>query len=209
MKEHIIKTYSFDELSEESKEKAIDEFRYNNDNFEIYSGDVSETLKAFMKIFGAEFKRGNNYNWSIDPIDSKVNWNFEDDVLALSGLRLQKYLYNNYWKYITKGKYYSTKSFYDENKKYHYRYRYSRITREWDNCPLTGACYDYDVLFPLINFINARKPDNRDIEQILNECTYELLKALKQELDYLETDEGIIERIEANNYEFLETGKLY
>ena len=36
MKQHITKTYSFDELSEESKEKAIDEFRDTNDNFEIY-----------------------------------------------------------------------------------------------------------------------------------------------------------------------------
>ena len=128
MKQHITKTYSFDELSEESKEKAIDEFRDTNDNFEIYSDDISETLKAFMEIFGAEFN-GRNHDWSIDPIDSNINWGFEDNILALSGSRLQKYLYNNYWKYITKGKYYSTKYFYDENKKYHYRHRYSIITR--------------------------------------------------------------------------------
>ena len=61
----------------------------------------------------------------------------------------------------------------------------------------------------MINFINARKPDNRDIEQILNDCVYDLLKVLKQELDYLETDEAIIDMIKANDYEFLETGKLY
>lgn len=60
-------------------------------------------------------------------------------------------------------------------------------------CPLTGVCYDYDVIDGLAN-------DALDI-QVLN--------VLHSEGEYLYSDEGLTEMCLANEYEFNEDGSIH
>lgn len=62
-----------------------------------------------------------------------------------------------------------------------------------DECPLTGLCYDYDVIVGLSN-------DALDI-QVLN--------VLHSEGEYLYSDEGLTVMCLANEYEFNEDGSIH
>lgn len=67
------------------------------------------------------------------------------------------------------------------------------LAKKKDDCPLTGVCYDIDI-----------------IEGILSdELEYKVLKVLHDEGEYIYSDEGIGEMIEANEYTFLEDGTRF
>jgi len=61
-----------------------------------------------------------------------------------------------------------------------------------EDCPLTGMHYDHD-------FINAVKSDELETA----------LSALHANGEYIYSDEGLQDMCEANEYEFLENGKIY
>jgi len=44
---------------------------------------------------------------------------------------------------------------------------------------------------------------------LLNDCFDELKKSIENEINYRNTDEAIIEEIEANDYEFTENGNIF
>ena len=58
-----------------------------------------------------------------------------------------------------------------------------------DDLPLTGVCYDADL-----------------IEGLQNDDVYKVLRALHSDSEYLYSDEGLEELCEANGYEFDEDG---
>jgi hypothetical protein len=62
-----------------------------------------------------------------------------------------------------------------------------------DDMPLTGVCYDYDVIDGLAN-------DSLDIQ---------VLSVIHKEGEYIYSDEGLEDMCRANGYEFLEDGSLY
>jgi hypothetical protein len=61
-----------------------------------------------------------------------------------------------------------------------------------DECPLTGVCWDADVILAL----RAGNPS-------------QALKALHADTEYKYSDEGLLEFCSANEYEFDEHGKVY
>lgn len=65
------------------------------------------------------------------------------------------------------------------------------LDKKKDDLPLTGVCYDFNVIEALVN---------DDIE--------ELLVMLHKEGDYIYSDEGLTEMIEANDYDFTENGQI-
>lgn len=60
-----------------------------------------------------------------------------------------------------------------------------------DNYPLTGVCWDYDV-----------------IKGIRDGNTQQILNYLHSDTDYVYSDEGLYELCEANQYEFTEEGEV-
>ena len=204
--------YSFDELSEDSKQKAIEKFRGSNYEYgNPWQNEIEDSFNKFADIFGI--------NWrEIDyqqPYRNEYTINLEDDIRFLSGLRLAKYIWNNYKHFLYKGKYYSVNS----NKKLnHKRVKsevlsngvihnayYSAIQKD-NSCVLTGVCYDDDILQPIYDFLD--KPKDIDFETLLNDCINSLCHSVSDEIDYQNTDEAITETIEANQYEFTENGEL-
>lgn len=61
-----------------------------------------------------------------------------------------------------------------------------------DSCPLTGCCYDVDVIEGLFN----------------DELESTVLDTLHKEGDYIYSDEGLLNLCQANEYEFTENGEL-
>lgn len=69
----------------------------------------------------------------------------------------------------------------------------AKLVLKKDDCPLTGMYYDIDVIEGLAN----------------NEFEHVVLKTLHADGEYMYSDEGLKEIIEANEYEFTGEGKFY
>ena len=176
--------YSFSELSEEAKRNAINNYEFN-DFWE------SERIESYKKALP--------YYKLLKNIDGVIN-----------GSRLYTFIQNNIISdfiepnYINKqqdGKinncYYSHK--YNCTKK-----RLSKVfkTNNLNNCPLTGVCYDFDFLQPIIDFMEnpTSKIDNTDLQIPSYDSVFQK--------DYYTSDEFIIEELEDNDSEFYEDGTL-
>lgn len=180
--------YSFNELNDAAKENAINNFRESNiDDFW-----QSERVNSFDKA--------NDIYRRIRNIEGEIQ-----------GERLYKWIINNLsseWidvNYISKHEDGKIKNCYFSHKYNCVKKRRSRIfvTNNLENYPLTGVCYDYDFLKPIIEFL--KHPTNITNEQLADELpTYESIA--EKDFDYYNSDEYIIEEIEANDYEFTEDG---
>lgn len=71
------------------------------------------------------------------------------------------------------------------------------LVAEKDECPLTGMCYDYDILSHLEETNNMPWALQNYLEDI------------HREYEYLLSDEHLKEHCEANGYEFDEDGNLF
>ena len=71
------------------------------------------------------------------------------------------------------------------------------------NCPLTGVCYDEDILDAFRDY-----SDGDSLRDVLREVESNVLRTLHDEGEYLYSDEGLFELCEANEYEFTESGKI-
>lgn len=111
----------------------------------------------------------------------------------------QRYIPN-----IIKGKYFSTSGKYIDGK-YKYRHKYSRVMFDYgDNCPLTGMCYDYYLLKPIIDYYNAwcTYPEGFSLEDLMRQCYDNFFKSWHEEYEYWADDEDAIrEELHHNQYE--------
>lgn len=203
--------YSFNELSDEAKETAISNYRDNNQEF-FWSGEVEDALNKFCDIFSIEYRQIDY----CEPCRNDYKINLDDNILELSGLRLHKYILNNFGSYLYKRKYLKSfdghkthkniKNYTAQHTGKQYCGYYSRIKFD-DCCVLTGVCYDNDVLKPIYEFLD--KPSNIDFETLLNDCIYSLCHSVSSEIEWRNEDEQIIDEILANQYEFNEDGTRY
>ena len=210
------KIYSFSELSEEAKESVINKWREQSwDYTPFYVEEANESFEKFAEIF--------NITWYqidyIEPYRNQYQIKIDSDILSLSGQRLATYIWNNYRSDLFKGKYYGRLSEYDKdgNKivvskehpagQRHVR-RYSKCQFTTD-CVMTGCYYDNEVLAPIYRHMDYFKNFKYDFKTLLDDCIYSLCHAVQQEDEYQNSEEAIIETIEANEYEFTEDGEIY
>lgn len=215
MKTIEIKLFKFEELNEEAKRKAIEQERENVHTDFIYD-EAHETVKKFNNLFGTS--EGRN-SWLESHIDA-----FEHNVLELKGLRLRKYILNNFGSGLFKGRYKGklVDTFADGTKipksdkhpigKRHVK-RYSKALKDDTCCVLTGVCYDNSLLQPMYEFLEWKlRPDynkDLDLEDLIKDCFKSLEDSIESEIEYLHSDEGIIESIEAKEHDFTEEGLIY
>ena len=220
MKTIEIQIFKFDELSEGSKNVAIENFRNDNLDHDFIYDDAHKSVEAFNAAFGT--KEGSR-SW----LDVSTR-HIEDAILELNGFRLQKYLTNNFGVTFLKNKYLKHGQLSDTKKPFHRMMKQREITNNCPNkgkfsisyysnlkkessCNLTGVCYDDDLLQPIYEFLQKRDFSNCtiDFKSLLNDCFQSLKKSIENEVDYRNTDESIIEEIKANDYDFTENGKIY
>lgn len=215
------KVFFFNELSEEAKKTAITQFRNKGIETDFVYDDAYETVKKFHEVFNTSegFK-----SW----LDVYFI-NIDENILNFQGLRLRTYLINNFGHILYKRKFYKSigynrvinhpcikTNFYDLKKGAicsSSNFYYSRITKE-NSCVLTGVCYDDTILSPIYEFIEnytQKKSynDSLNFKELVEDCFYTLDKAIEEEIDYMNSDEGLSEFILSNDYEFTKYGKIF
>ena len=207
--------FTFDELSKEAKETAINKWReISYDNMPWFINEANDSFEKFADLFSIKWQ---NIDYE-EPYKNNYDVNFDDDIMELTGQRLATYIWNNYKRDLFKGKYYHTNKFNTDKKLVHKRVKstlnsidkyfnayYSAITLD-NCCVLTGVCYDDDLLTPIYEFLN--KPKDINIETLLNDCINSLCHSVSSEIDYQNSDEAITETINSNEYEFEENGDI-
>lgn len=210
MKTIEINLYSFDELSDKAKRKALNK-HIENEDFSFIWEEAHETVKAFCdKTIVKTYQD----SW----LEPNFN-NIDDSILNLTGVRLMKYFINNF-VFLYKRKYLK---FFDGHKNHKmitnktvqskgksngkkYCFATSNIQKE-TSYNLTGCCYDNDLLDPIYKFIQNPK-DNKNFEDIICECFYSLKKSIENEIEAKQTIEYFAELCEMNNYYFTEQGEM-
>lgn len=189
MKTIAVTLYKFAELSEEAKEKAINDYRNSNTDFDFK--DLWDSKKEAEKFYN-----------DLHNIEGEI-----------SGARLYTWIQNNFSHHWTRPVVYS-KHTDGTFKKSDWQYKYdcikSRRSRiqtisNLDNCFMTGMCYDIDFMQPIIDFL--KKPDKYTTN--LDLVVPDGEDIAQAEIDYQNSDEAIIETIEANDYDFTAEGELY
>jgi len=198
MKTITTKVYSFNELSEDAKQKAIE----NNHEFNVHA-DWYEWIYEDFKIDNKDFDIENIYFsgfWSQGDGAmfeySGISEDLKDefiDSLSLSPMR-KEWLRNNVYvsgKGIQSGHYYHEKSCSHS------------IYWEVDNGDL-----HYSTLF--YEWLESFSGDFEDfvISKYEDICG-DLYSKLSHSYDYLTSESAIIENIEANEFEFYEDGSTY
>lgn len=195
------KIYTYEELSKEAKEKAFHDFCCDDDY--PWGEDNKTTLEEFEKIFPIC-----NVNWEYgNRVYFNMDMDADTEIKELSGIRLLKYLWNNYSNKLYKGKYYSTKGYYDLNKKYHYKYRYSKVIKD-TSCVLTGYYMDDIILDPIYKFM-SNPSENITFYDLMQKCLNSWVNACNEDFDSYYSEENFKELCEANEWEFLSDGKMY
>jgi hypothetical protein len=201
--------YQLSELSEEAKQTAIREYRGEGVDTSHNWNEARESVKEFCDLFNVSDGRNSWLDIICSSFGEASNRN------ELTGQRLRTYLLNNFPSAFYERKYH--KSHHSEEKPAPHR---MRSIKPWSKggywvtlrsnfetescCPFTGVCYDEYLLQPLKDFV--KKPDNRNFEDLMTEAGESLCKSLESGDEYQNSDEAIIERMEANDYEFTEDG---
>ena len=206
MRTEKIKIYKFNELTDEGREKAIDNYR-NSGNDYHFGSENEASLKAFENIFPIKI---GNWSYGGDRSDGiSFTMQCDDNIAELSGQRLATYIWNNY-RQIYKGKYYSSRSIPTGRTTppmINYKYRYSKCTLE-EGYNFTGYCADIYLLKTIYDFMK-QPVSTMTFEDLMRECLDEWISQCTKDVEYQNSDENIEETLEANEYEFYETGEIY
>lgn len=211
MKTVEIKLFTIKELSEESQQKAHGDFLSEDHYF--WSHENNDTLKAFCDIFPVKVK---DYEYGYR---NYINFTFtaEDEIENLSGIKLLKYIYNNYESFLFKRKFYKTIKNHEikhpcikheklSNNNIFSAY-YSRILKDI-SCVLTGYCIDDDILLPIYDFLkNPNK--HTSFYDLIKDCLESWIQACNRDYEFSCSLEYFIEHSEANEYLYTEDGKFY
>lgn len=210
-----IKLYEYSELCEDAKNRIRAEWRNDPFIMEGYDSDYRETLNKFCELCDIEARDWEVSDWDYSfRIDFSEKYPYEildkdgyvNEYLSLedlSGKLLFRYVYNHIIPHLIKGKYHS-KGHTDENGKYTYKCRRSRVVMddepEKGSCPLTGVCMDCDIIEPIMKYYRkwTKYPEDYTYEDLMNECLDSFFNAWQKEWEYRLSDEAVDEDIESN-----------
>lgn len=117
----------------------------------------------------------------------------------ITGLRLRTWIINNYYPEIEQGKYYS-------------KYINGRHKSRRSNCqvkisPFTGFYGDMVCIDPILNFV--KEPNDCDTwGDLLRQCRDSWERGFERDMEWQQSEEYILESIQANEYEFDEEGNI-
>jgi hypothetical protein len=191
--------YSIEELSEIARNRAYD--NWHGDNDYISDIDNRETLSRFESIFPIKvngWKYG--YNHYI-----KFNMTCDDCIEDLEGIRLAKYIWNNYKQFL-----YTMKMYYKGGISKNTKFHYSKINYVTGNCPLTGYYLDEEIITPIHDFLNnLDKNLNTTFRELMAKCLYAWLKACHEDYQNYFSIEHFVDISKVNEWEYYENGRQY
>lgn len=192
------KVYTFDELSNEAKEKFIDKRR--DFEAEFWADEMLDCMKRAMDWMNIDI---DDYQFDCTG-RGYINLSVDDEAEDLTGIRAYKWIVNNCFKDVDKKKMYWLDFPRDKT-------RTSNIeSKDWmDNCTFSGVIYDFAVKDAWEEWCaelkNGFEPSVRDF---LDKLENQYLNELSEEYDGFDEPEAR-DIAEANNYEFLEDGTIY
>jgi hypothetical protein len=202
MRKVEITVFKFEELKEDVKQKVFSNWCSEADY--PFASDNAHTLKEFERIFPVkvkDYKYGDMYKEIDFSIDTE-NYNYYG-IEDLEGIRLYKFIYNNYYDELFRAKSKAYKSYTGAMKYYK-----SKVYNEPYDCPLSGYYIDYDILKPLYDYLE--KPNfDLSLWDLMNECLQEWLKACDNDYDNYYSMDSFIESDECNNIEYYADGSIF
>ena len=192
MEKITLNLYNINELSNESKQYAIEQYQKTNDYVDLYffKEDVTEQLKEL--------------GWNNIELQYSLGY-CQGDGLSFSGkLDLEWFLKNKYSKKLSKYKIWAISeyvySIFSEGNKGHYSYS-SKDQIEFD--------YNYQDN-------KQRKNIDKLWQDVLIEIKNDYVRTCREfekrgydEIEYQNSDEYIIDYFESNDIKFLENGRLF
>lgn len=198
--------YRFDELSKEAQENAIETFRY--DMSFAWQDDIVATIKAIADAMNCTYDyysyNGVSYDVSFEPCD------FDD---SLSGVRAWAFIENNFITPNEKPKtYWKDHCLYCDGRKNWSRK--SKISYTLDDCPFTGYCADCCFAEAWEDWkknftVETKTHRGSTVGDFIDLVAEKLSKEWTSDNEYQYSDEGIVEVIGINEYEFYEDGSMY
>ena len=181
MREMNVTVYSFAELSDDAKERALNAFRCSNVEFNWYE-DTFDTIRTAGKLLGLDIDRINfdadlycifdaHYRYvrgASAAVCKDFSWADDLHKIASELQALQKRHFYSLSCTVTKG-------------------------RSMNRYECFRFCKDYEC---------------EDLGDIIDDFAHWAQILLRDEYKYLTSDEAVKETIEANGYEFTEGGKL-
>lgn len=177
------KVYEYKELDKDVQDKLYDKYVCNFDYPWRY--EAQDTLDKFCEIFNIDIKDLDyDYKYCSFTVDYD-SFDQEEGVAQMSPIRLRTFILNNFFDDIYKGKYYFKGS----------RHKYSKVFYTKD-CPLTGYCFDMDILDTIWDFIdNPMKYRYTTYEGIIEECIDNYIKAYNNDYDNMISREYFEEEV--------------
>lgn len=199
MRTETTQIFAFDELSDEAKEKAIENIRndyYNENEFAEWAIDDCYLLeppqKELTELFGDDFyqklNKGEKYlDSTLLKNNRKIFFSLGRDryIDISNAMEVKSEYYFLLWSGIPKGM----------HEKVYFTIGKDTINFEENDCEYTFT----DKEKVIIDSATSKFEDH--CEEILNR--------IEADIDYRFTDEAIIEDIEANEWEFLKDGTQY
>lgn len=194
MRTITFKTYNFDELTPEAREKAIENVRDRVADINQCSvnDELCEGLRDLEKAMSIKLLDADIDAWSYRfRFVMKDGWkDLEDDPRFLC--RYLDRLADNTWM----GKYYS-------------KYPKSRTSKVlFSDWQVSGMWYDHAFSKEMDRRFEYVR-DGFSIREFVDSVLTEFFIAGQRDMEHCYTDEAIADTILANDYEFLEDGRIY
>lgn len=206
MKTIELKIYSFDELSHEAKEKAIQQYRENNIEF-FWLDEIFESLQS---LFSSCYNI-NVFDYHLDVSNSRLKVKFSyDEIANFTGKRALAWIENNLLcniRYKHGIRYIKKRIWKSDCVKNPQKLdgAFINLAGKIKECPFTGYCTDDDFLSRLLDDIKSGSTLKEAFEALASEYQ----KILNAEIDFQNSDEYISDYLIQNDYEFLESGEIY
>lgn len=183
MQQHIITTYTIDEHP--NPDACIEYVRENWHDLYSWQQENADSLIAFASQFSLSAPYWEVGLWGHSYATASVH----EDLAEMSGVRLWKYLHNSGLLTFTSPRSGERAPLLDLP------------------CPFTGYSMDNFLLDPIREFLV--QPDSRTFQELIDECLAVWVSEYIKDWEYAYSDDAIREHLEANEYQFTETGEFY
>lgn len=193
MRKAVKIVYTYDELSEEAKERAIEEISAIP-MWEDWS-DEEASLKAVAEHIGARLDYSvGAFTYSYVSFDTSL----DNDVYGLKGVRAYKWIWNNWIESL-----FRPRTIFARLSRKH---RHSKCSSHAE-CALTGYYMDDTLIAAWENFCKELN-EQSDIDDFIVELESIACRWWQEDMEYRQSRE-CIEEMYVDSYEFLEDGSIY
>ena len=197
-----IKLFRFDELSENAQEKAINRYKDEKDFYFCFAVNFKSIEYFAEQILNSKIKKYSIHPYYHSYIEYDKSF-LTDEIMDLKGLRAFKWIYNNIIDNCFNGKCFSTDG------KYNYKFRYSKIIENLEDCIFTGACSDFYITDILRDLLENKIDCGLTVEKLIKDIFDNWVKKTKEDMEYEDSEEFAKSVLDNGEEIYLENGKLF